>query len=89
MERQHELVDHRLVPRDAVDRDARDGRTALGELLVLAGAADQLPIAVRSPVAAQEEQDHRAIEVVTEAPGFAPLIVEREVDRKLRHEATP
>jgi hypothetical protein len=89
VEWQHELLDHRLVSRDAVDRDSGDRRVALGEPLVLAGAADQLPIAVWSPIAAQEEQDHRTRKMVGQAPRLAPLVLEREVARKVSHERRP
>ena len=85
-ERQDEPLDHGVVARDAVDRDADDRRAAVCELVVLASAADQLPVAVGSPVPAQEQQHDRISEMIGEAPAFAALVSECEVEREIGHD---
>jgi hypothetical protein len=51
-----EFLYHRGVTTRRVDADAREPNPALLELLVIPGKADQLPIAVRSPVASVEDK---------------------------------
>jgi len=87
--RQDELGDHRLVARDPVDGKADDRRTSLGELFVLACAADQLPVAVRSPISPQEEQHDRIAQMLREPPRSSVLVLAREVDWKRVHVPYP
>ena len=56
-----ELLDHRHVVGWWVHAYTHDPRPALLELFVLPGVAGQLPVAVRSPVASVEDEDHRSL----------------------------
>src|SRR2546428_6061564 len=85
---QDELVGHRLVARDAIDRYPGDDRAPALELVVLPCTADQLPIAVGSPVPAKEQQHYGIAKVLREPPGTSVLVVEREVQRELGHART-
>ena len=87
--RQDELGDHRLITRDPVDGKADDRRASLGELFVLACAADQLPVAVRSPISPQEEQHDRIAQMLREPPRSSVLVLAREVDWKRVHVPYP
>jgi hypothetical protein len=43
--------------------------------------ADQLAVAIRSPIAAQEDQHHGGVEILGKPPWFSFLIDEREISR--------
>ena len=49
-----EFVDHNSIATRRVDTDAGNFNSAVLEFFVIPGKADQLPIAVRSPVASVE-----------------------------------
>ena len=51
-----QLVDHRRVLAGRVDIDGKDTYPEGEELFVMEGDADQLPVAVRSPISPKEEQ---------------------------------
>jgi len=62
-----------------VDVDCGDYRTRIQEFVVSQCHADQLAVAVRSPISAQEEQHHAMTAVIREGPRFAGLVEQREV----------
>ena len=56
MEGQIKFVDQRSIATRRVDADAGDPDFALLEIFIIPGEADQLPIAVRSPVTSVEDE---------------------------------
>ena len=54
------LVTYRGVAARRIDADPGQPGTASFELIVIPGVADQLPVAVRSPVAPVEDEHERA-----------------------------
>jgi hypothetical protein len=76
-EGEDELLDHGRVVRDGVDTDPHDLRSAALKLLTVPGIADQLPIAVWSPVTTVEDQHSRsAAQPLPQDPGI-PLLVRK------------
>jgi hypothetical protein len=51
-----EFVDHSSIATRRVDADAGDSAFTLLEFFIIPGKADQLPIAVRSPVTSVEDE---------------------------------
>jgi hypothetical protein len=70
VERKIEFVHHISIATRRVDADAGNSDTAFLELFVIPGKADQLPVAVRSPIASVEDKHQGAI-------GKLPAQVER------------
>jgi hypothetical protein len=50
------FVDHNSIATRRVDADAGNSDVALFEFFIIPGKADQLPIAVRSPVTSVEDE---------------------------------
>src|SRR3712207_9002816 len=74
-EGEQELPHHPCVVFRWVHAYTRDLRPAPLELLVLPGVADQLPVAVRSPVSSVEDEHHRPdLELTGEPPGRVLLV---------------
>lgn len=67
------------MPAGGVDVEGIQARTGIEELGVPDRQADQLAVAVRSPVAAQEDEERRSVEVVGQPPRTAGLIEDGEV----------
>lgn len=65
--------------RGCVDIDGRHNGACLSELGVSQGHADQLAVAVRSPIAPQEEEHDGVAAMIGERPGLSCLVGEREV----------
>jgi NAD(P)-dependent dehydrogenase (short-subunit alcohol dehydrogenase family) len=55
-ERKYQLLDHGAILTDPIHRDSVDLRVCCSERFKVPGVADQLPVAVRSPVTAVEDQ---------------------------------
>jgi hypothetical protein len=51
-----EFVHHSSIATRRIDADASNPDTAILELFVIPGEADQLPVAVRSPIASVEDK---------------------------------
>ena len=51
-----EFLHHSSITTRRVDADASNSDTAILELFVIPGKADQLPVAVRSPIASVEDE---------------------------------
>jgi hypothetical protein len=51
-----EFLDHSSIATRRIDADASYSDTAILELFVIPGKADQLPVAVRSPIASVEDK---------------------------------
>ena len=62
-----------------VDIDADDSAACRENLVMTVCQADQLAVAVRSPVSAQEDDGYGGIQVVRQGPGITRLIDQREV----------
>ena len=56
-----EFLDHSSIATRRIDADASYSDTAILELFVIPGKADQLPVAVRSPVASVEDKHQGTI----------------------------
>jgi hypothetical protein len=56
VEGQIELVDHRSIATRRVDADGGNPDFALLEIFVIPGEADQLPVAVSSPITSVEDE---------------------------------
>jgi hypothetical protein len=54
-----EFVHHSSIATRRIDADACNSDTAILELFVIPGKADQLPVAVRSPIASVEDEHER------------------------------
>jgi hypothetical protein len=67
------------VLRRAVDVYSEDPGTELQDLVMSLRQADQLAVAIRSPVAAQEHEHCRRVQMIRERPGPACLIGDGEV----------
>ena len=67
-----------------IDVDRGNNRPSLCEFIMSERHADQLTIAVRSPIPSEEEQYHRVAAVISQGPGFATLIEQCEIGR-FRH----
>jgi hypothetical protein len=58
-----------------IDADASEPNPALLKLLVVSGEADQLPIAIGSPVAAVEDEYQRSLsKFAAQVEGLSPLV---------------
>ena len=64
---------------DTIDIDDRGAESGRQDLLMAVRQAGQLAVAVRSPVASEEDQKHPCIQVVAECPGLAGLVLEGKV----------
>lgn len=72
--------------RGCVDVDGRHHGACLSDFGVSQGHADQLAVAIRSPIAAQEEKHDGVAAMIGEGPGLSGLVDEREV--RCNHAAT-
>ena len=74
-EEEIELLHHRSVAARGVYAYGCEPRPAFVELFVIPGVADQLPIAVRSPVSPVEDQDEWSLfELLREVEGPSLLV---------------
>ncbi len=64
-----------------------NNRPGFGEFLISQSQADQLTMAIRSPVAPQEEQDDSRPSIRRQRPGLPRLVLECEIGSR-RHEAS-
>ncbi len=72
--------------RGCVDVDGRHNGACLSDFGVSQGHADQLAVAIRSPIAAQEEKHDGVAAMIGEGPGLSCLVDEGEV--RCSHAAT-
>jgi hypothetical protein len=56
-----EFVHHSSIATRRIDADASNSDTAILELFVIPGKADQLPVAVGSPIASVEDEHERTL----------------------------
>ena len=74
-----QLVDHGGVPAGIIDVDRRHPETGSQYLGMALRQADQLAVAIWSPVAAQEDQEHPGVQMIGQPPRLPRLVVEGEV----------
>jgi hypothetical protein len=67
-----------------IDVDRDNNRATLCEFLMSECHADQLTVAVRSPVPSQKQHYHRVATLIRQGPWFTALIEQCEV-RRTRH----
>ena len=69
------FVDHNSIATRRVDADAGNSDVALFEFFIIPGKADQLPIAVRSPIAPVEDKHQGTLgEFAAQIEGLPPLV---------------
>lgn len=67
------------MPGGGVDIDRDGAESGRQYLLMAVRQAGQLAVAVGSPVPAEEHQEHACVQVISESPRFAGLVLEGEV----------
>src|SRR5215203_1676338 len=78
-----EFLHHSSIATRRVDAEASNSDTAIFELFVIPGKADQLPVAVRSPVASVEDEHQGSFDKLAAHIERLSLIVRQYKGREL------